>query len=208
VPAAEPAITSRRRKGSQREAAVVSATAALIAELGVDNVRISDIAERAGMSVGHVGYYFPRKSGLLLRAIELSEHAFRDDVEQQCREIADPWQRLTRVIELAMADGARDRGWVLWLEVWARAGRDAELAERQAALDADWRGLLAEVLREGVERGVFADHDVDALSLTLSCLIDGLSVRVTLGDTDVSLESARSTVLRLAKATLGRVGTP
>jgi AcrR family transcriptional regulator len=208
VPAGAAASSSRRPKGSAREAAVVTATAALIAERGVDNVRISDVAERAGMSVGHVGYYFPRKSSLLLRAIELSEHAFLDHVEQRAREIADPWQRLARVIELAMADGPGDSWWILWLEVWARAGRDAELAARQATLDADWRTVLADVLRDGVERGAFADHDVAALSLTLTCLIDGLSVRVTLGDTDLSVEQARATVLGLAKATLEPRSTP
>jgi AcrR family transcriptional regulator len=207
VPVAEAAASSRRRKGSAREAAVVTATAALIAERGVDNVRISDVAERAGMSVGHVGYYFPRKSSLLLRAIELSEHAFLEDVEQQGREIADPWQRLVHMIDLAMADRPGEGGWVLWLEVWARAGRDAELAARQATLDANWRTVLAEVLRDGVEQGVFPEHDVLALSLTLSCLIDGLSVRVTLGDPDISGEQARTMVLGLAKATLGRFVT-
>jgi AcrR family transcriptional regulator len=210
VPAAEAAAapTTRRRKGCAREQTVVAAAAALIAERGVDNVRIKDIAERAGMSVGHVSYYFPHKSRLLLRAIEFSERGFRDDLAERCTHVADPWQRLSLLIELAMAEGVRDPGWVLWLEVWACAGRDAELAHRQATLDADWRRLLATVLRSGVEQGDFADHDPDTLSLTLSALMDGLSVRVTLGDPSLTAGTAREIVLGLAKATLRPVDPP
>jgi AcrR family transcriptional regulator len=208
VPASDLAASNRRRKGSAREQVVIEATSALIAERGVDGVRVSDVAERTGMSVGHVSYYFPRKSGLLLRAIERSERAFQADVAERARAIADPWQRLATIIDLAMAEGAGDRGWLLWLEVWAAAGRDRELAARQAALDVDWRGLLADVLRDGVAQGAFADHDADALSLTLTCLMDGLSTRLALGDPDVSVDRARSVVLHLAQAAMSHDGTP
>jgi AcrR family transcriptional regulator len=204
VLASDRVVSHRRRKGSARERAVIEATSALIAESGVDGVRVSDVAARAGMSVGHVTYYFPRKSSLLLRAIELSERAFQADVANRARAIADPWQRLIAIIDLAMAEGAGDRGWLLWLEVWAGAGRDPELAARQAALDLAWRSLLAEVLRDGVAQGAFVDHDADELSLTLTCLMDGLSTRLALGDPDVSVDRARSSVLRLAKAAMGR----
>jgi AcrR family transcriptional regulator len=47
-------MAQRREKGKSREALVVGAAARAIAELGLENVRLTDVAERAGMTAGHV----------------------------------------------------------------------------------------------------------------------------------------------------------
>ena len=70
-----------------------------------------------------------------------------------------------RLLELSAADGADDPGWVLWLQVWQESTLDALAREAQGRLDARWRGILANVLRYGAERGVFAVEDADADAL-------------------------------------------
>ena len=44
-------MTTRRTKGVEREALVVRAAGQAIAERGLANVRMADVAERAGMTV-------------------------------------------------------------------------------------------------------------------------------------------------------------
>ena len=68
-------MTKRREKSKAREELVVDAAAQAIAERGFANVRVSDVADLAGMSPGHVTYYFPAKTDLLMRAIRQSEEA-------------------------------------------------------------------------------------------------------------------------------------
>ena len=68
-------MTARRTKGKEREELIVEAATQAIVERGLANVRIADIAERAGMTPGHVTYYFPSKIDLLMRAISASEEA-------------------------------------------------------------------------------------------------------------------------------------
>lgn len=192
----------RRAKGEARERIVIEAAAALIAERGLANLRMSDVAERAGMSAGHVTYYFPSKTSLLMRTIEYSESSLHQEVAANLQHIRDPWRRLYQLIESSAATGRGDQGWVLWLEVWANAGLDDELAKFQAELDARWRGTLTEVIRYGCERGNFVTDDPGAVSTLLSGLIDGLSVHVTLGDEQMSGPTMMELCVRAAEALL------
>jgi AcrR family transcriptional regulator len=192
----------RQEKGAAREQLVVEAAAAVIAERGVANVRVADIAQQAGMSVGHVTYYFPSKAGLLIRAIQLSERALHEQVAEAIEQIVDPWERLDRLVELASPTGRGDPGWVLWFEVWATAGFDADLTKVQAELDSRWRGTLTQVIQYGCDQGAFVTADSQAVATLLSSLIDGLSIHVTLGDPEVSVEVSRDLVMRAAVAVL------
>ncbi len=173
--------TERSLKGMVREKAVIRAAARAIAELGLANVRVTDIAERAGIGVGHVTYYFPSKSALLMQALQWSEDEMHDEIAREIGRIQDPWKRLRRLIELAASSGPGDPGWVLWFEVWAKAGTDHTIARDSEELFTWWRGAFGEVIRYGSERGAFAADDMEEVVLALSALIDGLSIEVTIG---------------------------
>jgi len=198
----ETAGTRRRRKGRERERLVVDAAAAVIAERGLANVRVSDIAARAGMSAGHVTYYFPSKTALLVRAIQHSEKVLHEQVAAEVLQIGDPWGRLYRLIELAASTGPGDQGWLLWFQVWANAGLDEDVAKAQVELDAQWRATLTDVIHYGCTEGAFATDDPDSVALLLSSLIDGLSVHVTLGDEQVDAELLSRLLVRAAEAHL------
>ena len=194
--------TTRRAKGEARELLIIEAAAEVIAERGLANVRMSDVAERAGISSGHVTYYFPSKTSLLMRTIEYSESTFHDEVSQSLQRIRDPWRRLYRLIDSSASTGRGDQGWVLWFEVWANAGLDDDLAKFQAELDARWRGTLTEVIRYGCDDGAFATDDPEAVSSLISGLIDGLSVHVTLGDEQMDRKTMKQLLVRAVEAHL------
>lgn len=195
---------ARRAKGAAREAAVVEAAAALIAEQGLAELRLVDVAERAGMSVGHLTYYFPSKTELLMRAIALSERQFQQEVMARLDREPDPWQRLGALVELAVPQRPGDPGWVLWFEVWARAAVDPSVARVQRELEGWWRQRLADVVAYGVERGTFRADDQARAVLVLAGLVDGLSVHLTLGSPELSREQLLDAVMGVAVSLLGR----
>ncbi len=190
------AVTRRRAKGQSREDLVVGAAAQAIAELGLSKVRLSDVAERAGMTPGHVTYYFPSKNDLLMRAIRLSEESLTAQVIQEIGTIHDPWKRLDRLISLSAANGPGDPGWILWFQVWLTAANDPDIARVHDELDAVWRAILADVIRYGCDSGAFEADDPAAVALTLSAVIDGLSIQLTLGSPSVT----RTQLLRICRA--------
>ena len=196
-------MATRRAKGVAREELLVDAAAQAIAELGLANVRVCDVAERAQMSAGHVTYYFPSKNDLLMLAIRRSEEVLLAEVEVELRELSEPWERLTRLIELSAAQQRGDPGWVLWFEVWSRAALDPALAVVHGELDAQWRAILSEVIRYGGERGAFDVVDPEVTASLLSATIDGLSVQLTVGASDMDWDRLIELCLAAAKAYLG-----
>ena len=196
-------MTQRRSKGAERELSVVTAAAELIAEQGLAQLRMADVADRAGMSVGHVTYYFPSKTELLVRAIQQSEEQFQTEVRHALQRHDDAWDRLTALVELAAASGPDDPGWLLWFEVWANAAVDPKLAEAQRQLDGWWRQQMADIIAYGVEQGAFHVADSARTVLVLSALTDGMSVQLALGSDAVSRPELIDIVMGVAGDLLG-----
>ena len=89
----------------------------------------------------------------------------------------------------------------MWVELWARAVRDPEVAARRELLDARWRQSIASIIRDGQAGGEFDDTvDADDLALRLASLIDGLAIQVLLRDREVS----SSRMLEICAATASR----
>jgi AcrR family transcriptional regulator len=191
----------RLTKGKQREETVLRAAAQAIADLGYANVRVTDIAERAQMTPGHVTYYFPSKNDLLLLAIRRSEEQLVEESRAWLATIEDPWQRLQQLIRLSAADGVQDEGWSLWLQVWANGMVDDSVSAEHRQLDLRWFEILIELIEYGRDRGAFHVDDVADAAEIVSAMIDGLSIQVTVGSGRVDRDRA----LRLCEAGAARI---
>lgn len=177
-----PSSPGREENRVRRRLLVLEAALAVIAEKGLDDIRMVDIGERAGMSAGHVMYYFPTKAVLLMEALKWSEDRFLVDAKQAIEALASAGERLWRLVEMSVPSSGIDPAWILWLETWAHAPHDPAVAEFQRGVEGRWLELLAHVVREGQEAGEFPGIDVGSFVLTLSALIDGLSIRWLGGD--------------------------
>jgi len=197
-------VETRRAKGREREALIVAAAIEVIAERGLPYTRISDVAARAGMTPGHVSYYFPSKNDLLMRAIEESEAGLVDELLATLSRVRDPWRRLDRLVELSVATGPGDPGWVLWFQVWLEGALDDTVARGHDALGARWRAVLGDVVDYGVQRRAFRPVVVDEVADIVSATIDGLSIQLTLGADGMS----RARLLSLVRSTTRALLTP
>src|SRR5207253_9802423 len=93
------APSSRRRgpgstpHGQRSRDRVLQASLELIAEVGIDRVRLAEIARRAGMSSGQVMYYFTTKEHILLETLAWSEHEETRRRRAGPRAIAAQWRQ-------------------------------------------------------------------------------------------------------------------
>jgi AcrR family transcriptional regulator len=186
-------MSPRRKLFDARRRQILDAAVHVIAEQGLCDTRIHDVAERAGTSSALVIYYFKDGKGQLLReALNHAESQFYEDTASALAELSSARERLVRLVQLscAVGDGSQPllEEWKLWLDLWAKARRDPEVARDREVLDRRWRRTIADIVRQGQASGEFAAVDADEFALRLAALLDGLAIHVVLGDPEVPAE--------------------
>jgi AcrR family transcriptional regulator len=192
-----------RARQRDRRVRVIDAALEVIAERGLAATRMSDISRRAGMSSGHVLYYFKTKNAVLMEALGLVEQRVHEDAARDLPRVPAGPPRLRRLLELNLPSGLGDPRWMLWLEAWTLAPHDADIAALTSELDQRWVDLLATVIDEGRRAGAFSCQDVDDAAFRLSALFDGLAVQVVTGAKRQTAGGALRACMRAAAAELG-----
>jgi AcrR family transcriptional regulator len=190
---------------------MLAAASTLIAERGFHDTRIADVAKRVGASPALVIYYFGTKDSLLTEALRWSERSFYAATEDMLRSTDKLHDRLEILGEWTLvADKQQDLtgDWGLWFDLWAQAFRHPEVKKDRAALDAQWRTLIARIVQDAVDTGEIEDVDVAEFAIMWGSLLDGLVVQVALDDPVVGVTLARRIALEMADKELGVDGRP
>ena len=170
-----PASTEDGRHSRDR---VLKAALDLIIEVGVDQVRLAEIARRAGMSSGQVMYYFTSKEHILLETLAWQEH--QDTMRRQAAlaKVTGAWRQLQRFIELYLPGTLPDPSWILWMEAWARAPHNEQVSRFLEELLNPWRDDLAALVTRGIAEETFAPPaDIDNFTRRFIALLDGLALQ-------------------------------
>lgn len=185
---------------------MLAAAATQIAERGFGDTRIADVAARVGASPALVIYYFGTREKLLIEALRWSEASFYARTEEMLQSTTKIRKRLEILVEWTLvADRQAEQtgDWGLWFDLWAQAFRHPEVKKDRADLDAQWRDLIARVVRDGVEAGELGKVDAEGFAVMWASLLDGLVVQVALDDPVVDVPRAREIALRVAHQELG-----
>jgi len=163
-----------------RRRQIVEATHRVTLARGLHELRVADVADELAVSSGLIHYHFATKDELI--AAMLGEMAEREvaGVRRSLERLASPEERLARAIEVYLPSSRRDPSWLLWIDVWGEALRDANLRRISEELDHAWVELVAEVIADGVASGAFRCDDPVASAWRLCALLDGLGLQVVL----------------------------
>ena len=185
----------RRRLDDVRRPQILATTVELIGERGLWDVRLADVAERAGLSATSVVYYFGSKDQLFAEAITHADDAFYAPLVSRLGRLASGVERIA-----CLFVGSSTSDWPLWMDLWVYSRRHPETAAAQRQFHERWRATIADVIRHGCVRGEWTVADPDEVALRLSALTDGLAVHMVLGDADHTAE--RYVAMSLAAAAL------
>ena len=167
-----------RRSRALRKQKILEATLEVVAELGLSETRITDIAERAGMSSGHVLYYYPSKEAIFLAALEARQKEALARLPEQLPPGLTALGTLRKVLADGAPAGPGDAQWALWLAAWERSARAPEVREVVSLLGARWFEYLERMLIEAQKQGELGAFDTRLAAERLLALHDGLSVSV------------------------------
>ncbi|MFE9696304.1 TetR family transcriptional regulator C-terminal domain-containing protein [Streptomyces sp. NPDC006270] len=158
---------------------IVRETVRLIAERGFHAVRVADIAAACHTSTAAIHYHFPGRDELLEAAVRwcMDEDTRRRAAATAGTRHAGDELRLLIGLQTPRTEQQR-RQWCVWLDLWAEAARSTTVGRLHVEYYRQWRGTVADVIRRGIEQGVFRPVDADGAALTLTALIDGLASQV------------------------------
>lgn len=197
-------MSPRPKVDHLRKPQIVAAAAEVIYQRGLLDARIGDIAKKAGTSGPTVLYYFESKDRLFEEVVDQSDREFYGRLTEGQARHERASDKLVHLIEETSRGLSGISDYTLWMELWVRARRDRTVRRTYFRLNRRERSLIADIVREGQERGEFsAEADAEEFALALSALMDGLGIQVTLGQPDVSAERMVERCLALASAELG-----
>jgi AcrR family transcriptional regulator len=177
----------------QRRGQMLRAALDVITERGFADTRITDIAERIGISPALVIYYFKTKDQLLTEAIRHYEGTWYAEGKRRMDKLATSAERLEEFVAMNLLpdpDPDPESTWKLWLDLWAQAARNADVADVRREFDEREREVVASLVAAGQEAGEFAIIDPRPFSVFLCALVDGLAIQIALEDPAVDPISA------------------
>jgi AcrR family transcriptional regulator len=181
-------VAVREEQSTDRRALILDAAVGVISARGVDNARLADVAEAAGVSLGLVQHYFRTRDRLLAEVFRREQERISAIWYEAVPAGEDPLLRLAEYLRLASPEGgdsaatAFDPGWSFWLEFWSKANRDDEIRAEVTDIYNDFGVLFREAIRDGVKSGEFTiSGKVEDVADRLISLMDGLAIRTLLG---------------------------
>jgi AcrR family transcriptional regulator len=171
------AVAKRREEpaGRVRGPEILATTVELVREHGLSNVRVADVAERAGTSPTSVIYYFASKDQLFGRAVADADAAFYEELLPELDRLESGVDRLACLIVRSSLSE-----WPLWIDSWLLARQSAEMRVAEWGCESRWCDAIAETIRHGQARGEFRGVDADEVAIRLAALSEGLAVHMVL----------------------------
>lgn len=179
---------------AQRREQILDAACDVIAEAGLANLRMADIAKAAGVSSGMIHYYFATKHDVVCAAFEfnlsnsLQRHQFLLDSGK------DPLAILQDLIESYLPGDDRSlRAWKVWVTLWGEAIRDPALQKLNDRLYGRWRDVVTDVVRRAQQQSLAREGDPVQMTNMLVGMVDGLAVQVLLHASSMRRSTMRAT---------------
>ena len=180
---------------ADRRTAILEAASRAIARRGVRGLRVEEIAQEAGVSLGLIYYHFNDRAGLLRSALEFVNARASAYTEDAVGDASTPREKLELMLVLELGDGdlVRENS-SAWGELRATAVFDPELREPLREVTDSWNRDIAEAIERAQAAGD-ARPDVDPLATAerLTSLVEGLSTRWLSGT--LTAERARAPLL-------------
>jgi AcrR family transcriptional regulator len=166
--------------GEAMQQALIRAAYDLIAEKGFEGLRTRDVADRAGVNIATLHYYFKYKEDLIRGVVRYLREQFRS------RHAPPPAPAAAKPLEYVRQEFADisyqirelSDNYIVMFEIFLRSLRDESIRDINMDLDLEWLACVEAHIAEGVRQGVFRpDLDVTATAAALIAFIKGAIVQ-------------------------------
>jgi AcrR family transcriptional regulator len=163
----------RAELSEDRKNEILDAALEVFGELGLQEASVDDVVERSGLSKGTLYWYFKSKDrliGALMKRFFAQELGKVRKLQQGPGSVRERLLRYSREVEAVVKRMPR----ALTLEFYAVAVRQKWVRKFLGELYVRYCGELAQLIREGIDRGEFRKADADQLAAAVTGLCEGL----------------------------------
>jgi len=153
---------------------VLTAAVQLFAEYGYHAAPLRDIARMAGIQAASIYYHYTNKEALLVEIMETHMHQLNANLERILHEQQDPQKRLYDAVanHIHLHTRYKAEFFIIDTEIRALEGNNRTYI---LSLRDRYENLLQELLRDGMERGIFRQSDVKVLSYAIIAMCTEVS---------------------------------
>ncbi|GCE16259.1 TetR/AcrR family transcriptional regulator [Dictyobacter kobayashii] len=155
-----------RPDGRSMRESILAAAVQLFAQYGYHAAPLRDIARIAGIQAASIYHHYPNKQALLVEIMETYMLRLNTSLEHILKEYDDPLQRLHEAIanHIRMHTTYKEEFFIIDTEMRAL---EEEHRPHILSLRDKYEALLQELLRDGMERGIFRQSDVKIASYAM-----------------------------------------
>ncbi len=145
---------------------IIDVASALYAKKGFTATSIQEISEKAGVSLPVTYHYVKKKSEIMRMIMEDVLSMFQHSLTEQIQGIDDPLEKLgiAVVLYFRVVDQQKEKALLIY-----QKSNSLEKASKSRVmqLEVDVSNIFGEIIREGIEQGVFKEVDVDLMAYNI-----------------------------------------
>lgn len=150
----------------------------VVSRKGYYNFTVRDIAKEAGLSTGLVHYYFKNKDDLLVSVLRVMNENLSFYLAKALEQTDDPKEKLIIFMDEAFHLVEREKEYFhVLIDFWTQLNHNERMRKANIKLYQSYRAECAKIIKEGIEKKVFKDVDVDYTATMIVAFVQGLIIQ-------------------------------
>ncbi len=150
----------------------------VVSRKGYYNFTVRDIAKEAGLSTGLVHYYFKNKDDLLVSVLRVMNENLSFYLSKALEQIHDPKEKLIIFMDEAFHLVEREKEYFhVLIDFWTQINHNERMRKANVKLYQSYRAECSKIIKEGIEKKVFKDVDVEYTATMIVAFVQGLIIQ-------------------------------
>ncbi len=150
----------------------------VVSRKGYYNFTVRDIAKEAGLSTGLVHYYFKNKDDLLVSVLRVMNENLSYYLAKALEQTDDPKEKLIIFMDEAfkLVEHEKEYFHVL-IDFWTQLNHNERMRKANVKLYQSYRAECSKIIKEGIEKKVFKNVDVNYTATMIVAFVQGLIIQ-------------------------------
>ncbi|MEW6525797.1 MAG: TetR/AcrR family transcriptional regulator [Spirochaetota bacterium] len=150
----------------------------VVSRKGYYNFTVRDIAKEAGLSTGLVHYYFKNKDDLLVSVLRVMNENLSFYLAKALEQTDDPKEKLIIFMDEAFHLVEREKEYFhVLIDFWTQLNHNERMRKANVKLYQSYRAECSKIIKEGIEKKVFKDVDVEYTATMIVAFVQGLIIQ-------------------------------